>query len=83
MRQDSSKVGGEAFVNAEDALCRDSLPQAIENAIVEISMLVIESGHDGILHQDVLVLQMRKRAASQERTYGRMHEDTNNKAARR
>lgn len=48
VRQNSCQVRQEPLVDGEKALCADRLSQAVENALVEIAVLVVEARHDGI-----------------------------------
>lgn len=46
MRQDAGEVGDEALVDGEDALGADRLAGAVEDAAVEVAVLVVEARHD-------------------------------------
>lgn len=48
MRQNASKVRKKSFINRKDAFCRDSLVKTVEDAFVEVTCLVIHSGHNCI-----------------------------------
>lgn len=41
-------MGQEALVNGKDAFGSNRLAQAVEDALVQVSVLVIHAGHDGI-----------------------------------
>ena len=40
----------EALVNGEETLGTDGLAQAVKDALVKISILVVETRHDSICH---------------------------------
>lgn len=48
MREDTGKVSEEALVDCQDALGTNSLEQAIKDALVQVTTLVIHASHDGI-----------------------------------
>lgn len=41
-------MGEIPFVDGEDTLCFDGLPETVKDAVVEVSGLVVETGHDRI-----------------------------------
>lgn len=46
--QDAGEVREEALVDGEEAFRPDRLEQAVEDALVEVSVLVVEAGHDRV-----------------------------------
>ncbi len=38
----------EALVNGEESLSADGLAQAVEDTLIQVTVLVIQAGHDGI-----------------------------------
>lgn len=48
MRQDTSQVSKEALVDGKNTLCADSLEQAVKDALVQITGLVVHASHDSV-----------------------------------
>lgn len=48
MRQDAGQMRQEAFVYRQQALGPYRLAQAVEDALVQVAILVVEAGHDGV-----------------------------------
>lgn len=42
-------MGDEALVDGEDALRSDRLSETVEDAAVEVAVLVVQTGHDCVL----------------------------------
>lgn len=48
MWQDSGQMRNEAFVDGKDALGSDGLSKTVGDAAIEITVLVVQTGHDGV-----------------------------------
>lgn len=48
MRQNTGQMGEETLVDGQQALCAHGLGQAVEDAAVQVAVLVVEAGHDGV-----------------------------------
>ena len=49
VRENAGEVGEESLVDGEEALGAHRLLEAVENAAVEVPVLVVEAGHEGVL----------------------------------
>lgn len=56
MREDAGEVGEESLVDGEEALGANRLLEAVEDAVVEVPVLVVEAGHEGVCHRLVPAL---------------------------
>lgn len=41
-------MGKESFVDGEETLGADRLHEAVDDSLVEVAVLVVEAGHDGV-----------------------------------
>ena len=78
MWQDAGQMWQEAFVNGKKALGLDGLGEAVQDALVQVAVLVVQPGHDGVW-RPCQSTGMKKGVRGM--FTWRMHDNTHNKTA--
>jgi len=48
MRQNSGQMRQKPFVDCKKPFCPDRFKEAVEDAFVQVAVLVVQAGHDGV-----------------------------------
>lgn len=48
VRQDTGQVSKEALVDGKNTFCADGLEQAIKDALIQITSLIVHTSHDSV-----------------------------------